>query len=98
MRRVSSVAGILLLGVAAVGSAQAPLDMAGWKMLREEALGFELKHPPTWRLGRSTGMLESVLLGESAEAGTARVSMQVFVQSEASIPAACLSTGGMTIN
>jgi hypothetical protein len=80
MRRVSWVAGVLLLGVAAVSSAQTPLDAVGWKTLREEALGFELKHPPTWRPGRSTGTLESVFLGEPAEVGAARVSMQVFVQ------------------
>jgi hypothetical protein len=72
----------LALGVVAIVSAKAqlPVDTSGWKTLREVALGFELKHPPTWRVGRSAGTLESVLLGEPVQVGTVRVSMQVFVQ------------------
>jgi hypothetical protein len=82
MKDVSWCVGVVLVGVAALTSAQVPplVDTSSWKVLREEALGFQLKHPPTWRVGRSTGTLESVLLREPEEAGPARVSMQVFVQ------------------
>ena len=76
------LAGVLVLGIATMATAQAPpaANTSGWKTLRDDALGFELKHPPTWRVGRSTGTLESVILGEPAAVGATRVSMQVFVQ------------------
>lgn len=82
MRSVQWFAGLLALGIAVTVSAQAPppVDTSGWKTLRNATLGFELKHPPTWRVGRSTGTLESVLLGEPAQIGKPRVSMQVLVQ------------------
>ena len=58
MRR-PAIFGLALLG-AAVASAQSPspIDTSGWTTLRDATLGFELKHPPTWRVGRSTGTLE----------------------------------------
>jgi hypothetical protein len=56
------------------------IDTSGWKPLREPALGFALKHPAAWRVGRSTGTLESVVLSEPAPDGAPRVTMQVLVQ------------------
>ena len=61
MSWLQSLAGVLVLGVTAtVASAQSPppIDTSGWTTLRDATLGFELKHPPTWRVGRSTGTLE----------------------------------------
>jgi hypothetical protein len=49
-------------------------------LLREDTMGFAVKCPATWRVGRSTGTLESVLLSEPAPAGAPGVSMQLFVQ------------------
>lgn len=75
--------GALVLGTAMLlASAQAPrpVDTSGWKTLRDGAMGFEVKYPATWHVGRSTGTLESLVLGMPAQAGTERVSMQLFVQ------------------
>ena len=77
-RGLTWLAGLLLMGVAAaLAAAQGSpvVDTSGWTTLREAALGFELRHPPAWRVSRSTGTLESVLLGEPGGG-----SMQVLVQ------------------
>jgi hypothetical protein len=80
-RRRPWVVVALLLGVATLAVAQTPrVDMSGWKTLRDQKLGFELRHPATWHVGRSTGTLESVVLGEPARSGVTRVVMQVFIQ------------------
>jgi hypothetical protein len=57
----------------------APVDTSGWTTLREPALGFELRHPPDWRVGRATGTLESVLLSEPSTTAV-RVTLQLHVQ------------------
>ena len=74
--------GLLVLGVATLAAAQAPpaVDTSGWTTLRDAVLGFELKHPPSWRASRSTGTLESVILSGSAAPGAPAVSMQLLVQ------------------
>jgi hypothetical protein len=65
----------------AVAHTPPPVDTSSsWKTLRDQRLGFELRHPATWQVGRSTGTLESVVLGEPARAGASRVVMQVLVQ------------------
>ncbi|HEV8583563.1 MAG TPA: hypothetical protein VGT02_01200 [Methylomirabilota bacterium] len=76
------VLALLLTAIAATAAAQSlpRLDTSGWKTLRDTELGFEVKHPPSWRVGRSTGSLESVLLGPPAEVGKANVKSQFFVQ------------------
>ena len=72
----------LALGAAVLAAAQSlpPVDTSGWKTLREAALGFQLKHPAAWNVGRSTGTLEGVVLREPARAGTPGAVIQVFVQ------------------
>jgi hypothetical protein len=76
------VAGALAIGAVVRAAAQSPppVDTSSWKTLRDERLGFQLKHPAVWNVGRSAGTLESVLLGEPPRAGVPRVLMQVFVQ------------------
>jgi hypothetical protein len=75
------VVAALVVLAAAPGHAQAPtpVDTSGWTTLREPALGFELRHPPDWRVGRSTGTLESVLLSEPSTTAV-RATVQIFVQ------------------
>jgi hypothetical protein len=82
MRSLRWFVGALGLGTAVLASAQAPrpVDTSGWKTLRDDTMGFEVKYPATWRVGRSTGTLESLVLGMPAQAGTERVSMQLVVQ------------------
>jgi hypothetical protein len=74
--------GLLVLGVATLVAAQGSpaVDTSGWTTLRDAVLGFELKHPPSWRASRSTGTLESVLLSGPAAPGAPAVSMQLLVQ------------------
>jgi len=75
--------GVLVLGVTAtVTSAQAPppLDTSGWKIFRDATMGLEVKHPPTWGVGRTTGTMESVLLGEPAQVGKPTLRLQLIVQ------------------
>ena len=75
--------GALLLGVTATAaSAQAPppLDTSGWKIFRDATMGFEVKAPPTWGVGRTTGTMESVLLGERALVGKPTLRLQLIVQ------------------
>jgi hypothetical protein len=75
-------AGAIVLGTAAMVAAQAtpPISTSGWKTLRDDTMGVEVKYPALWRVGRSTGTLESLMLGMPAQAGTPRVSMQLLVQ------------------
>ena len=82
MIRSRWLAGVLVLGTALMASAQTPgpIDTAGWQTFRADAMGFELKYPATWRIGRSTGTLESVLLGGPAQGGGTHVSMQLIIQ------------------
>ena len=77
-RYLSGVVIWALLG-ASVAAAQS-VDTSGWTILRDDTLGFEIKHPPGWRVGRSSGSLESVLLREPPQAGKPGVSMQLMVQ------------------
>ncbi len=69
---VRLLVGALLLGVTATAaSAQAPppLDTSGWKIFRDATMGSEVKAPPTWGVGRTTGTMESVLLGRREMTG-----------------------------
>jgi len=80
---VRLLVGALLLGVTAtVTSAQAPppLDTSGWKIFRDATMGFEVKAPPIWGVGRTTGTMESVLLGERALVGKPTLRLQLIVQ------------------
>jgi len=72
----------LSLLIATVAAPQAPssIDTSGWTTFRDATMGFEVKHPATWRVGRSTGTLEGILLGEPAQAGKERSLIQFFVQ------------------
>ncbi|HEV8309062.1 MAG TPA: hypothetical protein VGW35_15475 [Methylomirabilota bacterium] len=84
---------VLVLGVTAtVAPAQArpPVDISGWKTFRDDAMGFEVKHPPGWNVARSTGTLEGILLGKPRQAGEEQVSLQFFVQRD-------LNPNGLTI-
>jgi len=75
--------GALLLGVTATAaSAQAPppLDTSGWKIFRDATMGFEVKAPPTWGVARTTGTMESVLLGERALVGKPTLRLQLIDQ------------------
>ena len=45
--------GVLALGVAAGGVCAQPsprIDISGWKVYRNETMGFELRYPNTWRV------------------------------------------------
>jgi len=75
--------GALVLGVTVtVALAQSPpaIDTSGWKTFRDATLGFEVTHPVTWGVGRTTGTLESILLGEPAQVGKETLRLQFFVQ------------------
>jgi hypothetical protein len=93
--RLAGLAGVLAFSLlaATVTLAQPPsaVDMSGWKAFRDAGLGFEVKHPPTWRVGRTSGTLESVLMGEAAQVGKPNVRMQFFVQRD-------INPGGLSID
>ena len=80
MHRVLVLAAALALALPAAGQAPPSVDPSDWTILREDPLGFTLRHPPSWRVGRSTGTLESVILAPPAPEGAPRVTVQLFVQ------------------
>jgi len=83
MAWLRSFAGVLLLGATVmVASAQAPppIDTSGWQTLRDTTLEFEVKHPPSWRVNRTRGTMESVILGEPAQVGKDTVKSQFSIQ------------------
>lgn len=74
---------ILLFGfVETVTPAQSPspIDTSGWKVYRNETMGFEVKHPTSWKVGLVTGSMEGVNLGPTPEVGKANVSIQFIIQ------------------
>ena len=87
-RYLGGVVSVALLA-ASVAAAQST-DTSGWKILRDDTLGFEIKHPPGWRVGRSSGSLESVLLRGPSQAGKPGASMQLMVQRD-------INPGGLSI-
>jgi len=87
-RYLAGVVSVALLA-ASVAAAQST-DTSGWKILRDDTLGFEIKHPPGWRVGRSSGSLESVLLRGPSQAGKPGASMQLMVQRD-------INPGGLSI-
>jgi len=67
--------------VPVVASAQ-PLphdDRVGWKAYRNDAMGFELKHPGDWQVTPVVGP-ETVVLGKPARVGEPRLAVQFWVQ------------------
>src|SRR5262245_48473893 len=74
--------GTPVLGTALLITAEPPSapDTSGWKTLRDERMGVELRHPAAWRVGRSTGTLESVVLSLPAQGDPSRATMQLLVQ------------------
>ena len=84
MSREKLLAGVLALAVATgVACAEPPprVDVPGWKVYRNETMGFELRYPNTWRvrLVKATGA-ESVMLSETPQAGKAPLAVQLWVQ------------------
>jgi hypothetical protein len=63
------------------GPSLSPIDTSGWKIYRNETMGFEAKYPHTWqvRLVKGTGP-ESVSLDESRQGGKPSLSVQFWVQ------------------
>ena len=79
----TAVVGVLVLGVAStIASAQSSpaIDTSDWATYRDDAMGFEVRHPRGWPVRLTTGTLVSVLLGPSPQAGASRTSLQFFVQ------------------
>ena len=76
--------GVLALGVAAGGVCAQPsprIDISGWKVYRNETMGFELRYPNTWRVRavRTAGP-EGVMLSETPQVGKAPLAVQFWVQ------------------
>lgn len=72
--------------VATVALAQSPpqSDIAGWKVYRNETMGFETKYPDTWRVRPVEGTgPEMVLLSETPQAGKPQLAVQFWVQRKA---------------
>jgi len=75
--------GALVLGVTVtVALAQSPpaIDTSGWKTFRDATLGFEVTHPVTWGVGRTTGTLESIFTGRAGAGREGDAPLQFFVQ------------------
>jgi hypothetical protein len=81
MRRTLGLV-LALFGVAATALAQSPpaIDTSGWKTLRDTELGFEVKHPPAWKITHIRGTMNSVMIGEAAQVGRDVVKSQFSVQ------------------
>ena len=74
---------MLLTIVALIAGATHAWPQPGWTTLRDPELGFEVKHPPSWRVSRSTGTLQSVILGEPVAVGKPNIKSQFSVQRDA---------------
>jgi hypothetical protein len=68
---------------ASVVFAQSPpqIDISGWKVYRNEAMGFETRYPSTWQVRpvKGTGP-ETVLLSETPQVGKSQLAVQFWVQ------------------
>jgi hypothetical protein len=78
------LAGLLVYSVAtSIASAQFParLDTAGWKIYRNETMGFETSYPAAWhvRSAKRAGS-ETVSLSETPQAGKPQRAIQFWVQ------------------
>lgn len=84
-RTLEDLAGALILSLLAVTVAAAQpapsIDTSGWKTYRSDAMGFEVRHPPTWRVtpAKGTGP-EMVILGEPSQGERRQVPVQFWVQ------------------
>lgn len=68
--------------IATFAGARAQVDTTTWKSYRNDAMGFEVKHPPTWRVSTVQGP-ETVILGEPREPGKPQRAIQFWVQRQA---------------
>ena len=72
---------VVLLGAATTrAGAQPSVDTSGWKTYRNQAMGFEVRHPAAWHASEAKGTgPESALVGGSTEGGKRRT-LQFWVQ------------------
>jgi hypothetical protein len=77
------LAATLASAVTAVAFAQPgpPREIPGWKLYRNETMGFETRYPGAWhvRSVKGTGP-ETVLLSDTPQAGKAQQAVQFWVQ------------------
>lgn len=84
MLRRTMLAAVLVFGsTASVAFAQSPpqIDISGWKVYRNETMGFETRYPSTWhvRSVKGTGP-ETVFLSETPQVGKPQLAVQFWVQ------------------
>lgn len=82
MSRRTLLAAVLVLGSTTVfAQSHRQIDISGWKVYRNETMGFETKYPSTWRVRsvKGTGP-ETVLLSESPQVGKPQLAVQFWVQ------------------
>src|SRR5258705_5475912 len=84
MSQRTLLAAVLVFGsTASVVFAQSPpqIDMSGWKLYRNETMGFETRYPSTWQVRsvKGTGP-ETVLLSETPQVGKPQLAVQFWVQ------------------
>ena len=83
MARVEMLTAILMLGLTVTIASARPssqIDTSDWKTYRNEAMGFAVKYPNTWRVRRATGTMESVSLGRTPQVGQPNSAVQFIVQ------------------
>jgi hypothetical protein len=82
MSRRTLLAAVLVFGSATVFAQSPPqIDISGWKVYRNETMGFETRYPGTWQVRsvKGTGP-ETVLLSETPQVGKAQLAVQFWVQ------------------
>jgi hypothetical protein len=67
--RLLGVLVVTLLAASGAAAKSPAIDTSGWKTLRDDELGFEVKHPAQWYVNRSSGSLVSVFMGEPSQVG-----------------------------
>lgn len=75
----AAIVAFSLTVVFAGADARAQIDTAAWTSYRNDAMGFEVRHPPMWRVSTAQGP-EMVVLGEPREPGKPQRAVQFWVQ------------------
>jgi uncharacterized C2H2 Zn-finger protein len=71
----------LVFGSASAFAQPPQIDISGWKVYRNETMGFETRYPGTWRVRSVQGTgPETVLLSETPHVGKPQLAVQFWVQ------------------